>query len=238
MRGRSRRVAVAVLLSALTASGCGLLFREAPVVDPDPAPDDTVEVATRDSARTSGAAPSLSTETTTLPAGFGTLRQEEISMRLDRGELQMLVTPLAESVTRTAAPDTWERLSSLAGAHRSSLRERTGAEAVQLFLVGLHSESQGVPFEPEDLTIVSRGLRFRPLEIRGLTPGWNRHRVGPRETLLAIYVFPDQIDLEREMELEYQEVRSRDWESVLLRIQAERGRVRARAGVDGQPSMP
>lgn len=225
-------IPAAVLLAAF-ASGCGLLFREAPAPPPDAAPPDTAVVADPLPAHEPAGLPS-----TTLPAGFGTLRQEEISMRLDRGELRMIVTPLAESITRTAAPDTWERLSSLAGAHRSSLRERTGSEAIQLFLVGMHAESRAVPFEPEDLTIVSRGLRFRPLEIRGLTPGWDRNRVGPRETLLAVYVFPDQIDLERAIELEYQEVRSRDWESVLPRVQAERGRVRARAGGSGQPSMP
>ena len=218
-------VTLSALLSGLALSGCGLLFSEGSEEARTPAPPSQVEATP--SVQADRPAPDSAAD---FPGGYGTLRQDEISMRLRRGELELLVTPLAESVTRTTAPDTWERLSALARTHRSSLRDRTGADAVQLFLVALHSEHQAVAFEPDDLTLVSRGLRFRPLEILGLTPGWDRLRVGPRETLLAIYAFPDQVDLEREVEVEYQEVRSREWEQVLPVVQAERGRARARAG--------
>ncbi len=220
--GRTGSVPIALAL-ALALGGCGLIFQESESSGAPMVPAEEVAEAT-------GGAEPAPDSAADFPGGYGTLRQEEISMRLRRGELEVLVTPLAESVTRTTAPDTWERLSALAGTHRSSLRDRTGADAVQLFLVALYSEHQAVPFEPDDLTLVSRGLRFRPLEIRGLTPGWDRLRVGPRETLLAIYAFPDQVDLEREVEVEYQEVRSREWEQVLPVVQAERGRARARAG--------
>ncbi len=202
-----------VVLILLLTTGCGLIFQESEVTDRGEAPR-AEEAADR------------------LPGGLGTLHQEEVSMRLRRGELEVMVTPLDEEITRTTAPDTWSRLSALADLHRTELRNRTGADQVRLFLVALHSESEAVAFEPDDLTLVSRGLRFRPLEIQGLTPGWDRHRVGPRETLLAIYAFPTDIDLERQVEVEYREVRSRDWEEILPRIQLEQGRVRARAGGD------
>ena len=37
------------------------------------------------------------------PPGFGTLRQDEVSMALASGDLQIMVTPLDESVTRVTA---------------------------------------------------------------------------------------------------------------------------------------
>ena len=143
----------------------------------------------------------------------------------------MRITPLAESVTRTAAPDTWERLSALARAHREIFRQETGSEReFQLFLVALYSETETLPFEPGALTLVSRGARHRPVEIRGLTPGWDLQRVGARETQMAVYAFPPQVDLEGEMAVEYQEIRSRGWNRVLPNIQSERNRIRARSG--------
>jgi hypothetical protein len=150
---------------------------------------------------------------------------------LRRGELRMRVTPLAESVTRTAAPDTWERLSALARSHDEIFRRQTGSGvAFQLFLVALYSETETLPFEPGALTLVSRGVRHRPVEIRGLTPGWALQRVGPRETQMAVYAFPGEVDLEGELAVEYQDVRSREWDRVLPEIQAERSRIRARGG--------
>lgn len=143
----------------------------------------------------------------------------------------MRITPLAESVTRTTAPDTWERLSALARVHREIFRQETGAEReFQLFLVALYSETETLPFEPGALTLVSRGARHRAVEIRGLTPGWALQRVGARETQMAVYAFPPQVDLEGEMAVEYQDIRSRGWDRILPEIQAERNRIRARSG--------
>lgn len=226
MSTRPRGYALAwVLPIVLVSSGCGLLFSE-----PGPGED-----RPRDAGPPAAPAPATAddAEAAGLPTGLGTLRQEQISVMLRRGELQLLVTPLAESVTRTAAPDTWERLSSLGRTHREILREETGTEGFRLFLVALYSDAQTVPFEPEDLSLVSRGLRFRPVDVRGLTPGWDRRRVAPRETQLGVYAFPPQVELAEDLEVEYQEVRSREWERLLPAIEAERARIRARAGGPG-----
>ncbi len=194
-------------------SGCGLLFSElSPQVNEDP---ELRDAPPREEL---------------IPPGFGTLRQEEVSVELRFGELQVMITPLDESVTRTTAPDTWERLSALARGHQQIFRERTGsALPFQLFLVSLHSEAIEVEFEPEDLNLVSRGLRFRPVEIRPVTRAWDSRRVQPREVLMAVYAFPSQVDLGPELEVEFRESRSREWERILIRVEAERNRIRARA---------
>ena len=90
------RIATASLPRALL--GCGLLFpgvlENAPSVNRE---------LPRDSA---GSEPIDS-----LPVGLGTLRQNEVSVTLRRGELQIRVTPLNKSVIRVTTPDTYERLS-------------------------------------------------------------------------------------------------------------------------------
>jgi hypothetical protein len=206
----------------LGTTGCGLLF-PAP---PEPAaPTGTTEPTVVPGAE----APEPEEE---IPPGLGTLRQEEISITLRRGDLQLRVTPLDESVIRVTAPDTHERLSALARGHQEIFRERTGsAIPFRLFLVSLYTEALDLTFEPEALSLVNRGLRHRPAAIRPLTPDWDTRRLRPRQPLMAIYAFPLDVDLERDMEVEYQEIRSRDWDLILPRVEAERARVRARVPV-------
>lgn len=200
-------------------AGCGLLFSEPaePPLSPPSAHSEPVERPLWD-----GQEPDI-------PGGHGTLRQEELAIRLQRGDLDIFLTPLAEWITRTGAPDTWARLSALEQTHRRWFRNRTGADTpYTLFLAVLYAEGQPMGFDPEALAIVSGGLRHRMEGVRPLTPGWDQGRVLPGEPQMAVYAFPPQIPLNQDdLEVEYHEVRSRDWSRLLPRIQAEQARIRS-----------
>lgn len=159
------------------------------------------------------------------PPGYGTLRQEEVSISLTSGDLQLMVTPLHESVTRVTAPDTERRLSGLAAAYRASSGAGTG-----LFLVSFYSEQPDVRFVPEEVQLISRGIRVRPGTITPITPRWGQRRARQRQTEMAIYSFVDEVDLESDLILAYGLEQTRAWSAILPRIQAERTRARARAG--------
>jgi hypothetical protein len=163
------------------------------------------------------------------PPGFGTLRQEDVSMTLTSGDLQLMVTPLEASVTRVTAPDTELRLSGLVELHATA-----GSEGTGLFLVSFYSEQPDVPFVPEEVQLISRGQRVRPREITPVTPSWGTRRVGQRQTQMAVYDFGDAIDLESSLLLVYEFDESAQWSQILPRIQAERARARARAGVEAR----
>jgi hypothetical protein len=160
------------------------------------------------------------------PPGFGTLRQEDVSISLTSGDLQLMVTPLHESVTRVTAPDTERRLAGMAEAHRAS-----GGEGTALFLVSFFSEQPDVRFVPEEVQLISRGLRLRPGTITPVTPTWGQRRVRQRQTEMAIYSFVGEVDLESDVTLVYGLEQTRVWSTILARIQGERARARARAGI-------
>ena len=162
------------------------------------------------------------------PAGYGTLRQEEISMTLRTESLEVMVTPLAESFTRVTAPDSYDRLSGIAESHRP----RVG-EDEHLFLVSFFTQQPEARFNPEEVQLLSRGLRLRPVSIFPVTPTWGQHRVRQRTTEMAVYAFPAELELEAELALAYGLEESGDWQGVLSRVQAERARARARAGIGG-----
>ncbi|MGD2070452.1 MAG: hypothetical protein PVI57_17380, partial [Gemmatimonadota bacterium] len=148
--------------------------------------------------------------------------------------LQLKVTPLEEWMIRLTAPDTYDRLSELAAAHRPVLAERSGVASPKLFLVSFFSDEAGVGYDPEDVHLVSRGRRYRPLAIRPVTAGWGTQRLPQRETRMAVYAFPPAVDMDLGMMLEYGGVRNRQWDGILQVLQSEHARVRARAGTSGR----
>ncbi len=164
-----------------------------------------------------------------VPPGYGTLTQAQFTLRLGTGDLQIQVTPLAEAVIRLAAPDTYQRLTSISASARSSLRSRAREES-PLFLVSMFSRAPEITYEPENLHIVNGGLRFRPIAIQAITPGWGGQRLRQQETQLAVYAFDPGIELEITLIVEYEGASDTSWQAILNRLEAERARVRARVG--------
>jgi hypothetical protein len=164
-----------------------------------------------------------------VPAGYGTLTQAQFTLELVSGALQIQVTPLAESVIRLAAPDTYQRLTGLAASAGASLRSRVQEDS-RLFLVSMFSRDPTVTYEPENLHIVNGGLRYRPAAIEAITPGWGGQRLRQEETQLAVYAFDPGVELEISLTVEYESARDTSWQTILSRLEAERARVRARAG--------
>lgn len=158
------------------------------------------------------------------PRGHGTLLQAEVSMALASRDLEIMVTPLDESVIRVTAPDTEARLRGIANAHRASLPDDTS-----LFLVSFFTSEADVAFVPEEIQLITQGLRTLPSGIAPITPGWGQRRVLQRQTELAVYAFPAGVDLESELILVYGFDQTSGWSGILPRIQAERARARARA---------
>jgi len=164
-----------------------------------------------------------------VPPGYGTLTQAQFTLELESGDLQIQITPLAESVIRLGAPDTYQRLTSISASARSSLRSRAREES-PLFLVSMFSRAPEITYEPENLHIVNGGLRFRPIAIQAITPGWGGQRLRQQETQLAVYAFDPSIELEITLIVEYEGTSDTSWQTILNRLEAERARVRARVG--------
>jgi len=164
-----------------------------------------------------------------VPPGYGTLTQAQFTLGLQSGDLQIQVTPLAESVIRLAAPDTYERLAGMAASAGAALQS-WAREGSPLFLVSMFSRAPTIVYEPENLHVVSGGLRYRPTAIDGVTPGWGGQRLRQQETQMAIYAFQPGIELGIALTVEYEGVTNSGWERILNQLERERARVRARAG--------
>lgn len=200
---RARLLLLTVTLLAIPALACA----------PAPPPAGVGGPATPRRTASQAAAPS------------GSLRQDQISVRMVAGALRIEVTPLEPWVLEAAAPDTRARLTRIGEAHREALARQGGQRGLTLFLVSFSSAEPGTGFQPDDLELVSRGLRERPVAIRAITPSWGSQRLDQQSTASAVYAFGSGVDLSRDLTVVYREVEDASWGTKVAVIEAERGRI-------------
>jgi hypothetical protein len=198
----------AILLSAACASG--------------PAASPVMAQTPTDTTRT------LAPARDTLPVGFGSLKQDEVTLSIRTGALLLKVTPLTEDVTRLLAPDTYRRLHALAETRRDEASRGIGTR--ELFLVSFYSYQPDVTFQPEDIQLLYQGRTLRPEAIVPVTGGWGRQRMQQQESESAVYAFEGPIDYQQEIVLRYGMEESAAWRTIISKLQVERAKVKSRAG--------
>jgi hypothetical protein len=190
-------------------------------VGPRPAPAPADSAAVRDSV----ASP--------VPPGFGTLRQDDIALRVTRFGLQVRAMPLDESIIRVLSPDSYTALRDIVASQRVRIQEvsqRTGVQRLSLWYVSFFGLEQGeTRYSPMEFLVSNVGRDFRPLEIIPLSPGFGRERLRQREAQNALYVFDGQLDVNQPLSISFETTRNADWWIVLARIERERALVRSRA---------
>ena len=175
------------------------------------------------------AGPVLPRQEGLVPAGYGTLRQDEVTIALRSGPLLIKVTPLGESVIRLLAPDTYNRLHGLAEARREEAASRT-VRAPELFLVSFFSYQPDVSFQPEDVQLLHQGQLLRPVGIFPITSGWGSQRLQQQDNQSALYAFESPIDYDQPFTVRYGAEESEGWRSVINLLRAERNKVQSRIG--------
>ena len=168
-----------------------------------------------------------------VPAGYGTLRQEDVAIRLQYLSLLVRALPLDESVIRTLSPDAYAALRELLASRRTEIEAAARRYALarpRLWYVSFHGVEQGeTRFSPLEMTVTGGGRDFRPLDAIPLTPGFGAQRLGQRETQAALFVFDGALDPNQPLTVTFQNARSGAWEAILRRIERERSLIRSRA---------
>lgn len=174
-----------------------------------------------------------------VPAGYGTLRQEDVAIRVQYLGMVARFLPLDESVIRLLAPDSYRALRDIQASKRDeieSMARRYSLVRPRLWYVSFSGLEQGeTRFSPLELTVTSGGRDFRPIDAIALTPGFGEQRLGPRETQAALYMFDGDVNVDQPLTLTFQTVRSSAWEGTLRRIERERSLVRSRVSRNPRP---
>lgn len=168
----------------------------------------------------------------TVPAGYGTLRRDDIAVRLATGTIEVQVLPLDEQVIRLLAPDTYRSLTELVRSRVADLTDAAARGSTQnptLVMVTFLGVVPQARFNPEELTITSRGRLFRPIGVVPLSPTWSSFQLDARQQAAAIYLFDPGISFAEQLTVGYQGLSSDAWSHSLRLLDQERARVRARA---------
>jgi hypothetical protein len=185
-------------------------------------------------------APGTASDTLTslIPAGYGSLRQDDVAIHLDLSALQVRAIPLEESVIRVLSPDSYRALHELVTSQAPRIREaerRNGLVRSTLWYVSFYGLELGeTRFSPRELIITNVGRDFRPVEVIGLSAGFGTQRLRQREVQNAVYVFDGQLDVNQPLTASYEAARTSEWSSVLERVERERALVRSRARPPGE----
>ncbi|HEY3134362.1 MAG TPA: hypothetical protein VGJ47_06995 [Gemmatimonadaceae bacterium] len=172
-----------------------------------------------------------------VPVGYGTLRQDDIAIRMEMPGLIVRAIPLDENLIRLLTPDSYRALRELQESNKQAIAavtRRTGGRVPDLWYVSFYGVQPDVHFSPMELVITSSGRDFRPLEVLPLSSGFGEQRLKQREAQSAIYLFDEAIDLDQPLSVTFQNVRDDTWETILTRIERERALVRARASHPSQ----
>lgn len=165
---------------------------------------------------------------TMVPAGYGTLRQDDATVSIRSGAVLVKVTPLDEATIRLLAPDTHTRLHALRESRRGAI-ERRLMRAPEFFMVSFFSHEADVAFQPEDLQLLHQARLLRPAAILPVSSGWGRQRLAQQETQMAVYVFEGPIEYDQAFTVRYGMAESDEWRQIVTRLEAERARVLARS---------
>jgi hypothetical protein len=174
-----------------------------------------------------------------VPAGFGTLRQDDLSLRLRSASLQVRATPLDESIIRLLSPDSYRAMSELRRSKSDAIAlvaRRNGAREVSVWYVSFFAVEQGeTRFSPREFIITNVGRDFRPLDVIPLTPGFGEQRLRQNGRQDALYVFDGQLDVQQPLSVSYATERNDEWTAILPLIERERSLVKSRASAGRAP---
>ena len=174
----------------------------------------------------------LDTAPPLIPPNFGTLKQDDIAIRLQVNQVQIRAIPLDEAVIRVLAPDSYRSLRGLRESRREAI-DRLGARYLlrerNVWFVSFYGLAPDARFNPGELTVTVSGRDYRPLEVVALSSGFGEQRLNVRETQSALYLFGDGIDLSQPIVVRMQGTEDASWGAIVQRIEQERALIRGRA---------
>lgn len=175
------------------------------------------------------------------PAGFGSLRQDDVAVKLQNFGLAIKLIPLEESVIRLLAPDSYRALRGLRESRAKELEaiaRRMGLPSVQAWYVTFYTLEQGeARFNASDVVLRGAGRDNRPLDVLALTASFGNGRVAQHQQQQAIYAFDPSIDLSQPLTVLAAGQQSTAWTDGLQRLDSERSAVWSRASA-AAPKKP
>lgn len=166
------------------------------------------------------------------PAGYGRLRQEQLSVQFISGDIQIRFLPLDERILPLLANDGYASLHGLVDSRRAALDSAAAAAGLTspgLALVSFFALRADARFDPQNVSVFYRSQFYRPAAIVPLTANFSNRQLPVRRQASAIYLFELPLPVYEPFDLAYEDVQSSSWKDILKRLDRERSWVTSRA---------
>ena len=166
-----------------------------------------------------------------VPLGYGRLNQDDLSLRLSAGDLEVRFVPLEERVLRLLAADAYRALHDLRESRRAaidSIAHRYGAAAPGVALVTFFAARAGQQYQPQDIALSVQNQEFRAVGIVPISSNFTSQQLSNRGQASALYVFEMPIPVMQEFTLSYGAIRTDGWKSRVTTISREQDRLMLR----------
>ena len=166
------------------------------------------------------------------PPGYGTLSQDDISIRFNAGDIDIRMVPLDQRVMRLLGPDVYASLNKLTIDRKASIDSvaaLAGTSDPGLMLVSFFGLRDGVRFEPLNVFVVIRNQVVQPTGMVPFTASITNRQLDARQQATAIMVYNTPIPVYESFGVAYGVIVVPDaWRNQLSRVQRERTRVMAK----------
>jgi hypothetical protein len=162
--------------------------------------------------------------------GAGSLRQEDISLRLQFRGVMMRLFPLDTQVISLLSPDSYRSMRELLAAHGQRIARAAasaGQEKPSVWYALFYALEPDARFSPSDVVITSSARDYRPLDIVPLSSGFGQQRIAQGTSQTALYIFDATLDVSQELEVRMEGASNAEWAAVLRVLERERARIRA-----------
>jgi hypothetical protein len=163
-----------------------------------------------------------------LPIGQGQLGQDNITVRLRTGTLDIRVVPLDQRVLRLLSNDGYAALNGLVTSQRrriDSIAASRGVRRPGLALVSFHALAPATRFDPQVLSLSLRNRLYRPIGVLPMTPTFSSQQLDAGGAATGIFIYEEELPVTEPFTLSYLDASSDDWERRLPRLETERGRI-------------
>jgi hypothetical protein len=182
--------------------------------------------------RSTAQLPSTPESAQTLPAGYGTLSQDQVAIRIRLTDLEVRFMPVEERLLRLLSPDAYASFHALVESQRptiDSLSTQNGIGRTGLMLVTFFGQRQDVRFDPTQVGVSFRGAYYRPVAIVPYSGSFSSQQLPLRGQASGIFLFAERIPIFESFTVSYGANTSNEWDRHLPIIRREIARIESKA---------
>jgi hypothetical protein len=169
------------------------------------------------------------------PPGYGSLKQDNVSLRISSSEIEVRFMPLDERLIRLMAPDAYQSLHGLVDSRKGAIDSAArlaGLTDPGLALVTFFALRSAARFDPDLVNLTYRSSFVRPAGIVPYTGNFTGRQLDVRQQASAIYLFEQPLPVFEPFQVVYGSSEAAWNDEVLRRIGIERVRVQSRSAAE------